>query len=114
MKKILFVEDEAMFRIPVVKFLRRKDYHVVEASSGDAALKELDEFTPDILITNANMPGIVDGPELIRRAKAKNPNIYAILVSGLGENLRVECGADATLGKPYSIFRLHEILQKIP
>lgn len=44
--------------------------------------KELvDQFEPDIIVTDVCMP-IVSGLELIQYAKAKNPNVKAIVISG--------------------------------
>ncbi|HZG55014.1 helix-turn-helix domain-containing protein [Paenibacillus sp.] len=57
-----------------------------EAANGQAALALLEErgFDADILITDIKMP-LMDGIELIRRVKARRPNVKAVLVSSYSD-----------------------------
>lgn len=54
---------------------------VAVANDGIAALAMIEEFQPDIVITDIRMPGY-DGIELIGKAKEINPRIDFVIISG--------------------------------
>lgn len=68
-KKILFVDDEEQIRRLLSSFLTRRGYLVKTAVDGQEALDLLEAETPDLVITDVNMPN-VDGVELTRRLRA--------------------------------------------
>jgi len=68
-KKILFVDDEEQIRRLLSSFLTRRGYLVKTAVDGQEALDMLEQETPDLVITDVNMPN-VDGVELTRRLRA--------------------------------------------
>lgn len=57
---------------------------VAKASNGKDALRLLEVATFDLLITDIKMP-VIDGLTLLRRAKARGWDGYAVLVSGYDE-----------------------------
>lgn len=67
--KILFVDDEEQIRRLLSSFLTRRGYDVKTAVDGQEALNLLESYTPDLVITDVNMPH-VDGTELTRRLRA--------------------------------------------
>jgi pilus assembly protein CpaE len=67
--KILFVDDEEQIRRLLSSFLTRRGYLVKTAVDGQEALNMLEAETPDLVITDVNMPN-VDGVELTRRLRA--------------------------------------------
>ncbi|MFN8636435.1 MAG: response regulator [Chloroflexota bacterium] len=66
--KILFVDDEEQIRRLLSSFLTRRGYAVKTATDGQEALNMLESETPDLVITDVNMPN-VDGVELTRRLR---------------------------------------------
>src|SRR5687767_9519233 len=66
--KILFVDDEEQIRRLLSSFLTRRGYQVQTAVDGQEALDLLESYTPDLVITDVNMPNI-DGVELTRRLR---------------------------------------------
>ncbi len=68
-QKILFVDDEEQIRRLLSSFLSRRGYAVTTAVDGQQALEMLETETPDMVITDVNMPN-VDGVELTRRLRA--------------------------------------------
>ena len=64
---ILLVDDEQAVRSIVLRILKRANYRVLEADSGEAALKiaETHEGPIDLVITDMFMPGL-RGPEVVR------------------------------------------------
>ena len=84
--------------------LEEAGFEVLEAVDGDAALAVL-EARPDIdvLFTDVNMPGSLDGLDLARLVHARRPDIKLLIASG-----QVRLGADDIpdagrfLPKPYA------------
>jgi two-component system chemotaxis response regulator CheY len=68
-RKILIVDDSVTMRQMVSFTLRDAQFEVVEAENGADALKKLDGFAPDLIVTDLNMP-VMDGITFIRNARA--------------------------------------------
>jgi two-component system cell cycle sensor histidine kinase/response regulator CckA len=83
---VLLVEDEDAVRLFGSRALRNKGYKVVEAKSGDAALDVLANYggTIDLMITDIVMPQM-DGTQLIRHVREKQPDLKVICISGYAE-----------------------------
>jgi len=80
---ILVVEDDAENRTAMVKVLEAAGYHVRESDNGQQALDMLYASSIDILLTDLRMP-VMDGAELLKRAKALGQDIEVILITGYG------------------------------
>ena len=112
--KILIVDDEKPTRDVMARVLAPA-YECLTASDAEAALK-LVAATPDLalILTDYKMPGD-DGVTLIRKAKAANGALAAILITAFGEiELAVAAmkdGADDFLTKP--ITDLGELEQRV-
>jgi two-component system, cell cycle sensor histidine kinase and response regulator CckA len=108
---ILLVEDEDAVRSFSSRALRNKGYKVIEAASGDIALKMLleEKIRMDLLVTDVMMPGI-DGAQLIREVKKIMPDMKVICISGYAEEtMREKIGSDQAvhfLPKPFSLKQL--------
>ena len=101
MASVLVVEDEAFTALALVDELADLGHTVRDAMDGEAAIGMLDEFTPDILITDLMMPRM-SGGELIRHVRGRpGPNIPVVLITGVPEaKLPSDIGYDAYLSKP--------------
>ena len=109
---ILLVEDEDSVRMITARALRKQGYHVIEAQSGEIALKNIEKLknpSIDMLITDAVMP-VIDGPSLIRQIRMNYPLIKVICISGhTDESLRQrlnEVGQVRFIAKPFSLQQL--------
>jgi two-component system cell cycle sensor histidine kinase/response regulator CckA len=111
MGTVLLVEDEDAVRMFGARALRNKGYNVVEAPSGEAALKLLDDGADriDVLISDVVMPGM-DGPSMVLRARDKRPGMKVIFISGYTEDSlrkRMEVAGDVHfLAKPFTLQQL--------
>jgi CheY-like chemotaxis protein len=84
-RRALLVDDEEAVRISTADMLIELGYSVVEAASATEALPLLQACGEiDVLVTDHLMPGMT-GAELARTAKANNPELKVLLVSGYAE-----------------------------
>jgi two-component system response regulator YesN len=84
MIKIVVADDEEKVCLLICSLIDWKslDMEIVGvAHNGIEALQMVQQFNPDILITDIRMPGC-DGIELIRRAKELDCNLEIIIISG--------------------------------
>ena len=86
MKRILFVDDEQQILDGLRDLLRkqRKQWDMVFALGGEAALAELARAPFDVVVSDMRMPGI-DGATLLQRVKDEYPATARIILSGDAE-----------------------------
>jgi len=82
-KKILYMEDDNSQRISFSKILRKNGYKVTAAYSGAEGIKKFNKNPADIILCDLNMPGI-DGIQVVKRLKKKNPDLICIVTSAHG------------------------------
>ncbi len=78
--RIFVVDDERIIRVSLADELRDTGYEVFEFAHANAALLQMKEVKPDLVITDLKMPDI-DGVELLKRIKVIDQNIYVILMT---------------------------------
>ena len=83
MAHLLLVDDEEALRSVVAERLAEEGFEVTQASDGEAALKALNKFAFDVIISDLRLPG-VDGRHVIDEAITRYPGIVAIVVTGYG------------------------------
>jgi chemosensory pili system protein ChpA (sensor histidine kinase/response regulator) len=108
--RILLVDDEAHIRKLTRAFLERRGFEVRTAHDGQAALEALDEFQPDLIITDVNMPRL-DGYQLaqIVRASPATARIPILMISAQHQDAadpRLLAETDAYLSKPIELAQL--------
>lgn len=84
--RLLIIDDEMWSREVVKKLIHFKEHEIEmikEADNGLDGLRMIEEFRPDIVITDMKMPGI-DGLELLRKL-VKFPKIKTIVMSGFDD-----------------------------
>jgi CheY-like chemotaxis protein len=101
---ILVVEDEILVRAMVADDLREQGYRVIEATHADDALSVLRSGVPvELVLTDVQMPGPLDGLGLARLIRADYPAIKVIIASGCVRGTAVEAAASAFFAKPYNV-----------
>ncbi len=83
-KTILLVDDEADLREVLDISLSDSGYNVLTAENSTQALNILNDNDIPVVITDIKMPGI-DGIELLRKIKNKNPETEVIMLTGHGD-----------------------------
>lgn len=104
--KILVAEDEPLMLMAIEAKLKNEGFEVIGAPDGREALKILEKYEPDIIITDILMP-YTSGLELISIVKSNgNKKIPIIVLSGLGQENTVmeafQLGADDFITKPFN------------
>src|SRR3954462_14538286 len=79
--RILVADDDPAIRKALRIILSA--YEVHEAADGAEALRELDAFVPDLVLSDLQMPG-VGGLELLRRVKTADVTTAFIILTGAG------------------------------
>jgi len=114
--KILVVDDEHLVRWSVCRFLEGEGFETAEASSGPEALQVLQNEDISILITDLMMPDM-DGLELIRKARAYNPELIIFVISAVDSPEPIlsarQAGAMHTFTKPIPFEELVGTIQKV-
>jgi CheY-like chemotaxis protein len=110
---ILLVDDEALVRMGTASLLEELDFRVLQASTGEQALRLLVEHSDiEIMITDYRMPDL-DGMELIDRANQLKPELYAILMTGYAaDDSRFADMTTPRLGKPFGLTDLERALDQ--
>jgi CheY-like chemotaxis protein len=115
---VLLVEDEALLREILADELRDEGFEVVEAGTGDEAIRLLEERVDiDVLCTDVRMPGKADGIEVAVRARRQMPTVPVLVVSGyaseLGRRLDVLAPPSAFIPKPFRLSQISQALRKL-
>lgn len=106
-KRILVVDDEAHITHVVALKLRNAGFEVETAADGEEAMDLARERTPDLVITDLQMP-YVSGLELCERLRAHGPTAQtpAIMLTARGhalaENDLARTNIRLVLSKPFS------------
>ena len=80
--RVLIVEDDEIFSMMLAYNLEHAGYEVVTAASASPAIDILEsDATIDVLFTDIQMPGTVDGQGLAQRARTLRPEIAVIYAS---------------------------------
>ena len=101
---VLVVEDEGVVRLDAAETLRDAGFTVLEAANAEQALSVVARGAAvDVLFTDINMPGRMDGLELARRVNRLRPDVHLLLTSGKVRPAGGEIpAAGAFISKPYS------------
>ena len=80
--RILIVEDDDMTRKALRAMLEHEEFPVSEACDGEAALKLIAENFFDVVITDMNMPGTLNGMGVLEKCLEIRPRTAVIVVTG--------------------------------
>ena len=104
--KILILEDEFAIRSFVALNLKREGYQVIEAETGEEALRLYDENRDiEIAILDVMLPGIT-GFDVCKEIRTKNPALGIIMLTARTQETDkiqgLDYGADDYITKPFS------------
>jgi CheY-like chemotaxis protein len=104
---ILVVDDDAMVRRLVVDVLESEGYTVRAVEDGFAALRSVEDATPDCIVLDVMMPGM-DGHQVLQRLRAtetKDDHVPVVMLTAADDDPAVwqawSGGVDYFLSKPF-------------
>ena len=102
---VLVVEDEVLLRLSIAAYLRDCGYKVIEAADADEAVLVLkqSDLDIDVLFTDIEMPGAMDGFGLAQWTRANRPGLDVILTGSAPRavNAAAMLCEDGPMPKPY-------------
>ncbi|MFZ1206453.1 MAG: sigma-54 dependent transcriptional regulator [Candidatus Acidiferrales bacterium] len=102
-QRILIVEDEDNARKGYEALLRKWSFEVLGVGSGEDALAKFQEFDPQVMLADVELPGM-NGLDLLRQLGEEIERIPVIIITGRGSDERVvqaiEAGAFWYIEKP--------------
>lgn len=102
---ILVMEDDLSVAKGLEMVLNEEGYAVDLAATGELAMKAFREKRFDLLVADLRLPDI-DGMEIIRQVKAKDPRIEVIVITGYGTSSQaveaMKMGVHDFLPKPFT------------
>jgi CheY-like chemotaxis protein len=107
--KVLLVEDEPLVRMLLADELRQAGLTVVEAGGAREALTVLAVDSVDLVVTDIQMPGGMDGLELAERVRQTHPSVPIVLTSGNPPPLDLN-QIGPFLMKPYGLSEAVEVV----
>jgi DNA-binding NtrC family response regulator len=113
--RILIVDDESNARAALSEILREEGYATETAADGFKALGKLDEFAPDVILTDLKMPGL-DGIAFMEKARSASPGTAFVVMTAFGTiSSAVEAmkkGAENYLLKPLDPEALGAVVER--
>jgi two-component system, cell cycle sensor histidine kinase and response regulator CckA len=89
---LLVVDDEAAVRAVTARILERSGFRVIQASSGAAALEQIERHGPPTLVVTDLMMQGMGGAEVARRLKARWPSLPVLFMSGYSSDELIRQG----------------------
>ena len=110
---ILVVDDDPTVRAIICHALVELGYAVREAADGYAALEQMRERAPSLIILDYVMPGM-DGAEVAREVAAIDPDLPIIFSTGHAALRALRHAADGApvLEKPFSLDELDALIKE--
>ena len=114
---VLLVEDEVLVRAPIAQYLRDCGYKVIEAANADEAMTLLmhKETVVDIVFSDIEMPGAVDGFGLAKWIREHRPGLDVLLAGTVPrsvENAQQLC-EQGSVPKPYDAQIVHNHIKRL-
>lgn len=109
---MLVVEDQESLRSTAAEYFREDGHHVLEAADAYEAMTAMSKHPVDVLFSDIDMPGDVDGLRLARWAGWNWPNTSIVLTSGYC-NLPQSALPDGAvfMRKPCSLFEVSRLIE---
>jgi PAS domain S-box-containing protein len=111
--RVLVVDDDPLVAMSTLDMLNDLGHSVVEANSGQSALKILEAGQQfDLLVTDQAMPGM-SGIELAERVRVLRPGLPVLLVTGYADVPACRLARVPRLSKPYSQAQLQRAMEEL-
>jgi CheY-like chemotaxis protein len=109
---ILVAEDEVLIRMLIVEHLSGSGFKVVEAPTAEAALHLIASRQVDLVFTDVNMPGEMQGDSLADWLSAHRPALPVLVTSGVAKPTLRGRGR-RFIRKPYSLMEVEHQIREL-
>lgn len=115
MADILIVDDEQSVAEAFSRFVKFDGHTAHVASSGEDALRLLEQARPDLVVMDVRMPGM-NGLETLVEMRRRFPDLYVVIMTAFGTSQTsidaIRAGAFDYLTKPLDLDHLRSVIQK--
>ena len=112
--RILVVEDEFLIRMTLAEGLGDEGFDVIEAETADDALPILvGDPSIRLLLTDIQLPGVLNGRTLARKARELLPRLPIIFMTGRPDVGDVSTPLDVFISKPYTLQDICDAARKL-
>jgi CheY-like chemotaxis protein len=111
---VLVVDDDRGVQDAVREELANRDYEVVIASDGDAAIRLIDALSPDVLVLDLKLPN-VSGPMVAAKINMLKCRPQVLICSAVpyAPEIATDVGADGVLLKPFVRADLRQEIERL-
>ncbi len=116
MPRVLLVDDESTFRVPLAERLNLRGYDTVDVDRGEEAIKRIrSDSEIDVVLLDLKMPGM-DGQQVLKELKSFRPELQVIMLTAHGSmSSAMEIGkldAFGYLEKPCDLDKLVKTIEE--
>lgn len=117
MAKILVADDSRTSRRMLLDIIRGLEFdEIIEATDGNDAVAKFEEYQPEVVTLDITMPGM-DGIEVLRAIKEKNPDVKAVMITAAAQSNKImeaiKIGAEEFIAKPYEAAQVEAALKRL-
>ena len=95
---ILYVEDELPIQANIAEYLASYFGEVYLASNGEEAITNYDEYCPDVLLLDINLPGM-DGLSLAKKIRHRDLDVKIVMLTAFTETEKLLKATELKLTK---------------
>jgi two-component system chemotaxis response regulator CheY len=118
---VILADDDSSTRYLLQSLLNRNGCKVLAAKSDGEGL--LDAYRhlqninqlPDMILLDISMPGVLNGIDVLKNLREKDPDAYVVMISGEtdGNIVRevIALGASGFIVKPFTVGRIRDMIQ---
>lgn len=113
--RVMVVDDDAETLALMREIVAKEGFEVETAEDAETALRRLEQWQPELVITDIHMPGM-DGLALLAAVREKEPDIPVVLLTAYGSLKTavdaIKAGAFDYLSKPFVVEDIRLVVRR--
>jgi two-component system response regulator AtoC len=113
--RVMVVDDDAETLALMHEIVTKEGFEVEMAEDAETALRRLEQWQPELIITDIHMPGM-DGLALLAAVREKEPDIPVVLLTAYGSLKTavdaIKAGAFDYLSKPFVVEDIRLVVRR--
>lgn len=113
--RVMVVDDDAETLALLHEIVAKEGFEVETAEDAETALRRLEQWQPELVITDIHMPGM-DGLALLAAVREKEPDIPVVLLTAYGSLKTavdaIKAGAFDYLSKPFVVDDIRLVVRR--